>query len=163
MILVTVGTHDQQFDRLVIGADELAGMVNEKVIIQRGCSNYLPHYSEHYQWVTGQKFDSLIDEARIVITQASAGTIIQSLQRGKPLVVVPRLMKYHENHNDHQTQLAGALGIQYIVVVVDDPNARNLMIAIKKAEQHYVSIKKSDELVLALRRLLDEWSDADSG
>ena len=40
MIFVTVGTHEQQFDRLIKYVDELN--LPEEVIIQRGYSDYIP-------------------------------------------------------------------------------------------------------------------------
>ena len=42
MILVTVGTHPQGFDRLVRPMDELAALLEEEVIIQFGSSSYEP-------------------------------------------------------------------------------------------------------------------------
>ena len=40
MIFVTVGTHEQQFDRLIKYVDELN--LPEEVMIQRGYSDYIP-------------------------------------------------------------------------------------------------------------------------
>jgi beta-1,4-N-acetylglucosaminyltransferase len=36
MILVTVGNHVKPFDRLIKGMDELAGQIDEEVIMQTG-------------------------------------------------------------------------------------------------------------------------------
>ena len=43
MIFVTVGTHEQQFNRLLKKVDELVenGFINEEVIIQSGFSTYI--------------------------------------------------------------------------------------------------------------------------
>ena len=42
MIFVTVGTHEQAFDRLIKYIDDLKikGVIKEEVIIQTGYSNY---------------------------------------------------------------------------------------------------------------------------
>ena len=46
MIFVTVGTHEQPFNRLIQKIDELKkdGIINEDVIIQTGFSTYEPKY-----------------------------------------------------------------------------------------------------------------------
>ena len=48
MIFVTVGTHEQPFNRLVQKIDELkkAGMIQDDVIIQTGFSTYEPKYCQ---------------------------------------------------------------------------------------------------------------------
>lgn len=56
MIFVTVGTHEQPFNRLVKKIDELKrdGVITEEVIIQTGFSTYEPKYCkwsrEDYYW-----------------------------------------------------------------------------------------------------------------
>ena len=48
MIFVTVGTHEQPFNRLIKKVDELKrdGVIQEDVIIQTGFSTYEPKYCE---------------------------------------------------------------------------------------------------------------------
>ena len=159
LILVTVGTHSQQFDRLVSGADQLAVQIKEKVIIQRGCSNYVPRYAEHFRWTSSNHMESLIGDARVVISQASAGAIILALKFGRPLVVVSRLKRYGENHDDHQQQIARALAIQRRAVIVKDPLGTNLLEASSEAAVIcYPQKGKSSQLERALRYQFSEWS-----
>ena len=44
MIFVTVGTHEQPFNRLVAAIDELKrkGIIQEEIVIQTGFSTYKP-------------------------------------------------------------------------------------------------------------------------
>ena len=53
MIFVTVGTHEQQFDRLVKKVDELKGrnLIREQVVIQTGFSTYEPSNCIWKQWL----------------------------------------------------------------------------------------------------------------
>lgn len=53
MIFVTVGTHEQPFNRLIQKIDELKkdGIINEDVIIQTGFSTYEPKYC---QWLSAK-------------------------------------------------------------------------------------------------------------
>jgi beta-1,4-N-acetylglucosaminyltransferase len=159
VILVTVGTHSQQFDRLVSGADQLAAQLNEKVIIQRGCSNYVPRYAEHFRWTSSNHLETLIRNARVVISQSSAGAIILALKFGRPLVLVSRLKRYGENHDDHQQQLARALAIQGRAVIVKDPMGTNLLAASSEAAVLYYPLTgKVSHLERALSSQLSEWS-----
>ena len=87
MILVTVGMHDQGFDRLIRAADELAAQIDEQVYIQYGSSNYVPIYAESSQWFTSLQMEQLNEKARVVITHAAAGSVILALNLSKPLVL----------------------------------------------------------------------------
>lgn len=108
MIFVTVGTHEQPFDRLIKKVDELKrdGVIKEEVIIQTGFSTYEP---VHCQWSKLIPYDQMIknvEEARIVITHGGPATFIMPLQVGKIPVVVPRQKQYNEHVNDHQLEFA---------------------------------------------------------
>ena len=132
MILVTVGTHSQGFDRLVRAADELARDLDEPIIIQRGHSAYMPQYAQYTSFVSGVEMDTLLGEARMIITHAAAGTIIQALDAGKPLIVVPRSKQLQEHFDDHQMQLAAALQRADKAVVVIDPTSQTLREALAR-------------------------------
>jgi len=158
MILVTVGTHTQGFDRLVRAADELAATIDEPVIIQHGCSTYIPQNAEHFQLTTSQHMLELTRKARIVITHAAAGTIITCLREGKPLVVVPRLKRFEEHLDDHQQQLADALAVVGKVVSVSEPSGNTLLSAIEQAATLQATYCGPDQLVGTLRTQLAEWT-----
>ena len=157
MILVTVGTHDQQFNRLVEGADRVASGLDERVIIQRGCSNYVPSFAEHFRWTSSQQMESLTEQSRLVISQASAGAVILAIRMEKPLILVPRLKRHRENHNDHQLQLAQALDDINRVVVVDEPTSSFLNSAIDHVAQKKYPHLGDNQLQQALRHLLKSW------
>ena len=46
------------------------------------------------------------EKANLIITHGGVGSIISSLEKGKKVIVVPRLKKYNEHVNDHQIQIA---------------------------------------------------------
>lgn len=111
MIFVTVGTHEQPFDRLVKKMDDLAaqGALNEEVIIQTGYSNYEPKYCTWQKLYPYQDMLRFVDEARIVITHGGPSSFIMPLQVGKIPIVVPRQEKYGEHINDHQVTFCRAV------------------------------------------------------
>ena len=108
MIFVTVGTHEQPFNRLVQKIDELKrdGVITEDVMIQTGFSTYEPKYCKWSKLIPYQDMVKNVADARIVITHGGPASFIMPLQIGKTPVVVPRQYKFDEHVNDHQVEFA---------------------------------------------------------
>lgn len=108
MIFVTVGTHEQPFNRLVQKMDELKknGTIQEDVIIQTGFSTYEPQYCQWSKLIPYQQMIKNVEEARIVITHGGPASFIMPLQIGKTPIVVPRQHKFGEHVNNHQVEFA---------------------------------------------------------
>lgn len=121
MIFVTVGTHEQQFNRLVECMDKLAGKSDKEIIIQTGFSTYEPKYCKWQKLFSYNEMDRNIREAEIVITHGGPSSFIAPLQIGKIPIVVPRKKEFGEHVNDHQVhfcrQVAERMGI---ICVVED-------------------------------------------
>ena len=104
MIFVTVGTHEQPFDRLVKKIDDLKKnrVITEEVIIQTGFSTYEPAQCKWKQFFSYNEMIENINNARIVITHGGPSSFIISLQAGKIPVVIPRQKVFNEHVNNHQ-------------------------------------------------------------
>ena len=104
MIFVTVGTHEQPFNRLVKAIDELKenGIVTEDVVIQTGFSTYEPRFCRWSKLFPYQEMAKNVEEARLVITHGGPSSLIMPLQIGKIPIVVPRQKQFNEHVNDHQ-------------------------------------------------------------
>lgn len=111
MIFVTVGTHEQQFDRLVKEVDRLRknGDIEEEVIAQIGFGTYEPVSCQWSRFYPYQKMCEYVDEARIVITHGGPSSFLAPLQRGKVPIVVPRQKQFGEHVNDHQVEFCRAV------------------------------------------------------
>ena len=121
MIFVTVGTHEQQFNRLVEYMDNWAKDHDEKVVIQIGYSTYEPVYSEWKKWFPYQEMVENVKDARIVITHGGPSSFIMPLQIGKIPIVVPRRKEYNEHVNDHQVEFCSQVAQRRgnIIVVLE--------------------------------------------
>lgn len=162
MILVTVGTHDQGFNRLVTAMDQLAETLDEPVKIQRGSSTYQPTHAEEFRYVTSDEIEQLYDEARVVVSHAAAGSIILGFHKKRPLVIVPRQAIFDEHIDDHQMQLARAVHEQQRAITVYDPLPETLHEAIEQADalhrnQGEAVGKGSGQLVQALKEQIERW------
>lgn len=111
MIFVTVGTHEQQFNRLIKEVDRLKGegIIKEDVFIQTGFSTYEPQNCEWSKLIPYKEMQRLNKEARIVITHGGPASFVAPLQLGKIPIVVPRQAQYDEHVNDHQVDFSKAV------------------------------------------------------
>lgn len=119
-VFVSVGTHPQQFNRLLKEIDRIAGKKGAfEFFAQTGNSDYEPRNFPTKRFLDEGKYARRIGEAGIVISHGGAGTIISCLKQGKKVVVVPRLKKFSEHTNDHQLDLARALASENKVISVE--------------------------------------------
>lgn len=111
MIFVTVGTHEQPFNRLIEAIDTMVGdgTIREEVIMQTGYSTYTPVHCTWSKLIPYQKMQEYIRQARIVITHGGPASFIAPLQIGKVPVVVPRQTAFNEHVNDHQVEFTKAV------------------------------------------------------
>lgn len=104
MIFVTVGTHEQPFDRLVRAVDGLVanGTIAEPVFIQTGYCAYEPKHCEWQRFVPALEMRARMEAADVVVTHGGPSSFIEAMAAGKVPVVVPRRTEYGEHVNDHQ-------------------------------------------------------------
>lgn len=127
MIFVTVGTHEQQFNRLVQRIDEMKrdGVLGEEeVFIQTGFSTYEPKYCKWSKLIPHKELSQYMDEARIIITHGGPASFVMPLQMGKVPIVMPRRVQFDEHVNDHQLifarEVANRNGNIILVEMVDE-------------------------------------------
>lgn len=104
MIFLTVGTHEQPFNRLIKEVDELVkdGIIHERVFMQIGYSTYVPEYCEFSKFLSYKSMNKFMNQASVVICHGGPATFMKSLSLQKRTIVVPRLKKFDEHVNNHQ-------------------------------------------------------------
>ncbi|KEZ52195.1 PssE/Cps14G family polysaccharide biosynthesis glycosyltransferase [Metabacillus indicus] len=107
MIFVTVGTQKFQFNRLMEQIDKLAvsELKNEQIVVQCGYSDYSLKNCESKKFIEPEKVEEYIKKSDLIITHAGTSSIIQGLKYKKKVVVVPRMSKFGEHVDDHQTEI----------------------------------------------------------
>jgi UDP-N-acetylglucosamine transferase subunit ALG13 len=121
MIVVTVGTNEQPFDRLVRAAAALGG--DEPLLVQYGASRVAHGRGE---WVDFLPFDELerrVAGARALVCHAGVGSIMLARRCGKRPIVMPRRHHRGEAVDDHQLPLARRLADAGLVTLVEDEAA----------------------------------------
>lgn len=120
MIFVTVGTREEPFDRLIREVDRIGPELDQEITVQLGHTNYEPGNAEWFRFTDEDTIRRLYAEATVVVAHAGAGTVLMALSNGKPIVIVPRSEERGEAQNDHQLDLARAIGDRDDVFVVYD-------------------------------------------
>ena len=149
MIFVTVGTHEQQFDRLIKEVDRLKkeNLIQDEVFIQTGYSNYIPKYCEWEKIISYEKMNQMIEESDIIITHGGPATFMGVIAKGKVPIVVPRQKKFGEHVNDHQMEFVEKVLNIYNLTVIT--NISNLMSGISKInEQQSTDLKTNNNLFM---------------
>ena len=109
-IFLTVGTHPQQFDRLVKAVDAIAGKNRKtQVFGQVGSSSYKPKFFPFKEFIVEPEYSAKFMEADVIVSHGGAGAIIHAMKHRKRLVIVPRLKEFGEHTNNHQKELAELL------------------------------------------------------
>lgn len=108
MILVLLGTQNNSFTRLLEAVQENIDkkIINDEVVVQAGFTKFESKDIKMFKLIDKKKLSKLQDKADLIITHGGVGSIISSLEKGKKVIVVPRLKKYNEHVNDHQIQIA---------------------------------------------------------
>jgi UDP-N-acetylglucosamine transferase subunit ALG13 len=158
VIFATVGTHTVGFDRLVSSVDNWASTGSEHVVIQIGNSKYVPRYAEWFRFELPTRIESLMAEARIVVTHGGAGSLLAAVERGGATVAIPRLAVLGEAIDDHQAELCLALRqaglIQVVRELTELPDA--LRAGVQPAESY--SLSPRAQLVDAVATAVDALS-----
>ncbi|MEM4256844.1 MAG: PssE/Cps14G family polysaccharide biosynthesis glycosyltransferase [Candidatus Diapherotrites archaeon] len=106
-VFVAVGTHPQQFDRLIKQIDEIALKRKDfEFFGQVGNCNYKPKNFKNKNFLSIEEFDEKIVWADLIIMHAGAGTFSKCNRLGKKIIVVPRVKEFNEHTDDHQKELA---------------------------------------------------------
>lgn len=132
MIFVTVGTHEQPFDRLVKEIDNLIhlGAIKEDVFIQTGYCLYKPQYCKYSEFLPFDTMMSYLKNTDCIITHGGTGSIMLALYHNKIPVVFPRQKKFNEHIDDHQVLFTKTLEQKKKIIAVYDSS--NLEMTIRK-------------------------------
>lgn len=132
MIFVTVGTHEQQFNRLIKKIDELKrdGIIDEDVFMQTGFSTYEPHYCQAKKLLSYDEMNEKYEKADIIITHGGPASFMKALELKKIPIVVPRQLQFEEHVNNHQIEFVKLVEERFnnIIGVYDIDDLENTII-----------------------------------
>ena len=143
MILVTLGTNDKSFVRLIQKIEELKiqGVISEDIVVQAGFTKYESDYMQIFDLIPMDEFNELLKNCNLLITHGGVGTITAGLNNDKKVVAVPRLEKYKEHVNDHQLQIIENFAESgYILAAYEVDDLEDVLSKLHEFEpKHYTS------------------------
>ena len=159
MILVTLGTQDKPFIRLLKDIDmQIAnGNIKEDVVVQAGYSagKYQTNNMKIFDLIDREEFTKLVNESSLLITHGGVGSILTGLKANKKIIACPRLSKYGEHINDHQVQIIKEFAKEgYILAYYDSDDLSEILKKVNSFEpKKYVS--NSNNLVKMIKDFID--------
>ena len=158
MIFVTVGTHEQPFNRLIEEIDRLKqeSVITDEVQMQTGYCTYEPKYCKWEAFFPYKKMQELVQKADIVITHGGPSSFIMPLQYGKIPIVVPRQAKYQEHINDHQRQIINNFYQEQYLLKFDEGDNLGKIISEAKDFVPRKFISNNQNFVKMIEKFIDE-------
>ena len=158
MILVTLGTQDKTFERLLKAIDQAIekGEIKDKVIVQAGNTKYESKNMEIFDFLSPEELNKLINKCDLLITHGGTGSILAGIKKGKKVVAAARLKKYKEHVNDHQKQIIKEFEKEGYLIELKDFNQVGK--TLKKVEKNKQKPFKSNTLnmINLLENLIEE-------
>ncbi len=109
MIFVTVGTHQQPFERMLGEVGELPNPA--ELVVQYGYGSPPAGVGRAVDFMSFGEMERCFEAADAVVTHAGVGSILCARRAGHVPVVVPRLHSLGEHVDDHQMELTRALAV----------------------------------------------------
>ena len=158
MILVTLGTQDKSFTRLLDSIQEQInnGKIKDKVIVQAGFTKYDSKDMEIFDLIDRDKFSDLIKKCDLLITHGGVGSILTGLKNNKKVIVCTRLSKYKEHMNDHQVQIVDRFyEAGYILKFNEGDNLGDILKKVDKFKPNkYIS--NTSNFINIIEKFIDE-------
>jgi beta-1,4-N-acetylglucosaminyltransferase len=151
VIVVTVGTNEAAFDRLVAALDDVPP--GEELIAQCGSSLLRPSRASCVDFLPFEEVVKLVRRARVVVTHAGAGSTMVALANRKRPIVVPRLRRYGEAVDDHQVHFAQRLADRDLVTLAHPENLPDVLAGMR-AGVSGAAIGADERLVEDLRVMI---------
>jgi UDP-N-acetylglucosamine transferase subunit ALG13 len=153
-ILVLTGTQIHDFSRMLKDVEKVAHL--HHIDAQIGNSIFSSSLMNIFPFTDRDSLNKMMEECDVVITHGGAGSMIESINQLKPVIVYNRLYKYNEHINDHQLELSTKLMSLGYVQVIDD----SLTIESALNNIDFDSVKKFDEfgnVPVVIENKLKEW------
>lgn len=158
MILVTLGTQDKSFKRLLDAVQKQIdlGNIKDEVIVQSGVTEYKSKDMKIKKFISLKKFNELIDRCDLLITHGGVGSILSGLEYNKKIIAAARLKEYDEHESNHQLQIVNNFADEGYILKLDDFDKLNEVI--KKSQKYKFKKYKSnnDNFVKLVDKLIEE-------
>lgn len=148
------------FDRFVQAVDEWSrDNPAQEVFIQIGEGKYEPRHAPFARIMPMTEYRERLRTCDLFVAHVGMGAILQGLEEGKQMLLMPRLNELGEHTTDHQLHTAARFGDRKNIRIVEDaPQLKAEMshlIAQPLRADETISNEASPELIAGVARFLD--------
>lgn len=156
-LFVPVGTQKFPFGRLITALNKLVdeGLYKPEEIVMQATVYPVEPKFKHYTVIPQDEFMRMIDEAELVMTHSGENTIIATMERHRPFLIVPRFKEYGEHVDDHQLEIAEVMEEQFGVIVCKDFSHLKEDIERAKTNQYKPWVSHTQELIDYIKFILN--------
>lgn len=158
MILVTLGTQDKSFKRLLNAIQKQidSNIIKERVVVQAGHTKFKSNDMDIFDLIPLDDFDKLISECDLLITHGGVGSIITGIKNNKKVIAIPRLSKYNEHTNDHQKQIVDNFYKMGYILKSEDLDELGEIIKKSKAFKPNKYKSNTQNMINLIEKFIDE-------
>lgn len=121
-VLITLGTLDWKFERMLKMAEELVRerKIGGNISVQTGFTDYQSDLFKTYKYLRKEEYGEILRNASVIITHGGAGNLFEGIRLGKKIIAVARLVEKEEHIDNHQTELVGKLAREGYILAAEN-------------------------------------------
>ncbi len=153
MILITLGTQKQSFVRLLELVEN--SNIDDEIIVQAGNTKFESKKMKMFDYIPYEEMNELIKKSSLIITHGGTGSILMPLKMGKKVIAVPRLSKYGEHVDDHQTQITSIFKEEGYILEYNDGDDFNELYLKSKNFKPNKYVSNTERFIKEIKALID--------
>ena len=118
MILVTLGTQQQPFTRLLEYIEN--SNIKDEIIVQAGFTDFKSSKMKLFEFIDYDKMNEYIEKSDLIITHAGTGSIVSALKKNKKVIACARLSEYKEHVDNHQKEILDVFYEEGYILKIDE-------------------------------------------
>ena len=108
-------------------------------------------------FIAPDEFNNIFDKARLIISHAGMGTILSALQKGKPIIVFPRIAAMGEHRNEHQMATARKFKeLGSVNVAMNEEELKAMLLNGEQTALQHIGNSASPSLIQSIEEFIDK-------
>lgn len=157
MILVTLGTQDKSFVRLLEALEKQceSGLIQDEIIVQSGYTKFDSKHMKLIPYFSQDELDQYRQKAECIITHGGVGSILDGCRYGKKIIGVARLKEYKEHINDHQIEICEQFSKDGYILYAENLEDIHRLIEQSKSFEPKKYIFDNKKLIMHIKSVID--------
>ncbi|MHB8096863.1 MAG: PssE/Cps14G family polysaccharide biosynthesis glycosyltransferase [Erysipelotrichaceae bacterium] len=157
MILVTLGTQDKSFVRLLEALEKQCenGLIQDEIIVQSGYTKFESKHMKLIPYFSQDELDQYRQNAQCIITHGGVGSILDGCRYEKKIIGVARLKEYKEHINDHQIEICEQFSKDGYILYAEKLEDIHRLIEQSKSFEPKKYIFDNKKLIMHIKSVID--------